>query len=549
MFIPNKQYEQYLNYIGLIYDIISKHNIPLLPSDINFNFSFDNSNITVDVANISKDTQKFSTKNKFHIKEIETVLSNFAPRDEFTKKPLLIKRIGIINNFQPNNVKEEITGDFYNEKEEKVAIDLNSITKKSLIIAINSELNVYESTLSTIYSLYIENFFKGTNKNDNFDEGDIDLMVIIQLQIDKNATEDKTELLKKKAVDVYNKLKGGIFTDDKFTKNVYFFFCSCLDPSIDKHLFSEYNKGVGLFVYDPERKKYKEQIYEINKDKVNLLFKAMNKKNDLKTKQKICENLKILRSFSKNIKKLNYLPEYLLKYGLTVEINKEWKDFELKELSYVSINGQLRKKEYNIVKEAYNNLEISSSFLVKELKTITFKLITKTCFFCGVEIKKEDYQYYCYWCNISFCTACVEKKIETSTTKKDKYLHPDHNLLYLKTKDENNMRDIDEYKLGNNLFKDTPEEDLTSHHSAICNGCGGDFSQRSKYCQRYVCLTCKPGIYQRNGGYIDFDYSCILDCREKKRHYNNIVQSNQEHDDEKHIYLMLICQAKDYENY
>ena len=544
MFIPKKEYEQYLNYIGLIYDIISKHNIPLLPSDINFNFCVDKSNISVKVENVSKEPKKFTAKNKFHIKEIEAVLSNYVPRNEFTKTSMLKKRIGIINNFQPNTEKKEITGEFINEKGEKVAIDLSSVTKKSLIIAINSELILYESTLNTIYNSYIENFFNGNEKSTN---EDIELMVIIQLQIDRNATEDKMKLLQLKAVDIYSKLKQTIFKDEKFTKNISFYFCSCLDPSNDKNLFSRSNKGVGLFEYDPDKKNYKNEIFEISKDRVHLIFKEMKKKYDLETKQKILENLKILRSISKKIKKLNYLPEYRLEYNLSLEINEEWSDFELKELTYLSVRGDLRTKEYNIVKAAYDNLEIGSSFLVNEMKTISFKP-TKTCFFCGIEIKKEDYQYFCYWCNISFCTSCVEKKIASATTNKDKYLHPDHNLMYFKTKDENNMKDIDEYKLGSNLCKDTPEERLSPHHSAICNGCREGFSQRNKNCQRYICLTCRPGVY-RGDGYVDFDYSCIMDYREKKGKYRHIVDQNEDHDDEKHIYLMLICQAHSYQNY
>lgn len=110
------------------------------------------------------------------------------------------------------------------------------------------------------------------------------------------------------------------------------------------------------------------------------------------------------------------------------------------------------------------------------------------------------------------------------------------------------MKDIDEYKLGKNLFANSNEANFSMHHSAICNGCRGPFSSSNTMCQRYICLSYYPGIY-RTGGFRDFDYKCITNLREKKEQYGIIIHNNIGHDDEKHVYLMVICQVSSYKDY
>ena len=249
----------------------------------------------------------------------------------------------------------------------------------------------------------------------------------------------------------------------------------------------------------------------------------------------------------KNIKNLPYLAEFNAGYNFVLTINDDWTDFVIKEMLTLTMRGQLRTKEFNIVSKAYNDLKIGSSFEVKELKTISFKP-QRICSNCNKAIGENDYQYHCYWCNISFCIKCVEDKIKENTNGRQKYLHTKHNLFYFKTKNENDLKDIDEYKLGKNSFAECSERSLSFCHSAICNGCRGSFPSSAIMCQRYICMTCLPGLY-RSGGFVDFDFKCISDLRDKKGNFNNINRNNENHDDEHHVYLMLICQVGSYKDY
>ena len=119
--------------------------------------------------------------------------------------------------------------------------------------------------------------------------------------------------------------------------------------------------------------------------------------------------------------------------------------------------------------------------------------------------------------------------------------------MYLKTqKDKNDLEDLDEYKLGKNNF--TTARNLDNRHSAICNGCEGSFNNRNRSNPRYVCITCRPGMYQ-SGGFHDFCYNCIVDYREKKGSWNSLSSDCPEHDENHHIYLLLICECGDYQDY
>ena len=126
------------------------------------------------------------------------------------------------------------------------------------------------------------------------------------------------------------------------------------------------------------------------------------------------------------------------------------------------------------------------------------------CEKCKNIIKEDDYLYYCYTCKVKYCYNCVQEQLKKEK-KKDKYIDKKHNLIFFKTKDKNNFKEIEETKLGKNKFVETEEEDLVSWSSTRCNGCGSGLNNGM---QRYLCLSCKKGRRQ-SGGYIDFCSKCI----------------------------------------
>ena len=101
----------------------------------------------------------------------------------------------------------------------------------------------------------------------------------------------------------------------------------------------------------------------------------------------------------------------------------------------------------------------------------------------------------------------------------------------------------------------TKSSNFKTHHSASCDGCRSSFYSSP----RYICLTCKPGIYL-TGGYSDFCYICIEsmmrnDEKAKKikqksdpisYNYSTFCRNHQlidNHDHENHIYLMVALEG------
>ena len=84
-------------------------------------------------------------------------------------------------------------------------------------------------------------------------------------------------------------------------------------------------------------------------------------------------------------------------------------------------------------------------------------------------------------------------------------------------KNKNQFLNIDKLKLGNNLFVECNEEDLSYWSSTRCNGCRESLRRDV---ERYICLDCKRGI-KLESGYIDFCSKCIdIMCKNKKEMEN-----------------------------
>jgi hypothetical protein len=168
-----------------------------------------------------------------------------------------------------------------------------------------------------------------------------------------------------------------------------------------------------------------------------------------------------------------------------------------------------------------------------------------TCSKCNNFIAETEGQYHCYWCKVSFCEGCVEQAL--ILPGREKLFHKEHNLLYFKTKNPENLMELDLYKLGKNLVASACDEDLIFLHPAICNGkCKSGLKKNSS---RFICISCRPGTYHGDG-FCDYCQKCINSLRNPSdEKHLEVKEATPEHDHENHVYLRVVFDVKDYKNY
>ena len=274
-----------------------------------------------------------------------------------------------------------------------------------------------------------------------------------------------------------------------------------------------------------------------------------------------------LLNYILKLKNLNYIFDLEFQFSFSASINEEYTKVNIKKINSISLRGQFRTKEYQYL----NNLLITIKnknidYNIKEIITIDIDIDFNDmkCFNCSKNIPDEQHLYYCYICKAKYCYKCVHEQLKKNGI--EKYIDKKHNLIFFKTRNKNNFMTIDKSKLGNNRFSETTNNNLRDSHSAICNGCRGHFEQMA----RYVCLTCRPGLYL-SGGYIDYCQKCIeLMCSDenKKNELENnaneetacesncftsghVLQNRHKHNE--HIYLLLPLEVRSesspYKNY
>jgi hypothetical protein len=241
-------------------------------------------------------------------------------------------------------------------------------------------------------------------------------------------------------------------------------------------------------------------------------------------------------------------------------INEEFNDIIIKEITKIFIRGEFRTKEYQYLNALFNSLKSKIKSKEKlidvdliEIPTINIDVdfTDIKCQKCSNSITDDSYLYYCYICKMFYCFECVHEQLKNEGKKK--YIDQKHNLLFFKTRNKNKFRNIEKNKLGNNKFAEsTDDNQFNNRHSAICNGCRGNFMEKA----RYVCMTCRPGRYLSDG-YIDFCGSCIDKmCKNENDKKNLEEKANEEiccdhneftnghiinnvHKHDEHIYLLL----------
>jgi hypothetical protein len=252
---------------------------------------------------------------------------------------------------------------------------------------------------------------------------------------------------------------------------------------------------------------------------------------------------------SKFLTNLEYNPGFDYIYYTNGKFIQDGSDIEFSQLSDLKFSAYLRKNEFFLWNEMLKKnfppeiiCKLQNIITIQEIETFDIEK-NYNCHKCQQTFIEKDGEYYCYWCKISYCVYCTESlRHETGLGK---YVHPEHNLLYfMHNISEDKLKYLDKFRIGNNLFKDVKEEELQESHHAFCNICSSNISS-----ERFLCVSCNPG-FLIGYGFNDFCVSCVNILRSKDHddyeYFKNICV---EHDHEKHVYLRLIHEAKNYLEY
>ena len=259
-------------------------------------------------------------------------------------------------------------------------------------------------------------------------------------------------------------------------------------------------------------------------------------------------------NFLKNIKDYKYILYMSFKFEICLRFNEEL-NFSISYIDFSHLIAELRTKEYNIIKRCADILN-PDLVEIEELPTIDIYVdFTKDnqCYRCNKQIQNNEDMYYCYKCKIKYCSQCVINNFRQNKGK-GKFIDQKHNLLYFKTRDINQFKNLDVSKLGNDLFAQCQDDSKLGAHSAICNGCKQNFEDSP----RYLCLNCRPGKVHADG-FFDYCYDCVRhmmkgDNEGKKiqeleeRLYSDetrILYNENEtyrHENDNHVYLYIALQ-------
>ena len=320
----------------------------------------------------------------------------------------------------------------------------------------------------------------------------------------------------------------------------YFFF---LNNKNEVSNINEYSKIL------KEIKSYIQYLYA-KKDPVQTFANQENNK-----KSTILGLFVFLSNFINDICNKDYLFEFNYNMNFSIKLIDNYYYFQLNKVDKIEISGMLRTNDYINFKHFFDNINDENFiFNLKEIKTINIDIDFSQemkCKVCKEIITQEKECYYCYICKDFYCYKCVKNNFETQKGRL-KFIDLSHNLLFFKTRDKTNFTNIDVHKLGTNDFA---KNDLfKNYHSASCDGCASSFYES----QRFICLTCKPGMYL-SGGYSDYCTNCIEhmmknDIMGKKiqndvkfiNYSSNFLRNHilkEKHDHNSHVYLMVALEG------
>ena len=464
------------------------------------------------------------------------------------------------------------------QKQEKYEIKTNINNNKFRLIFCLKDFN--ENILKNIDNL------KKKTVDDLFDYFE-DIYIIFQAKALKKSTEIIEKINGIELDDILSNFRESeetetnVVVDNKDIKEVKYLFNIIHDnnPAEENiyNFFEDYGQDY-FFILDNNN-----EIIFINNDMKNLveiIFKFIlpykkKKKNSIEclheketTKKELDSLMKQFIHFITKLKHLDYIFEISFDFAFGVSMSEEFTDITIKTINKIRIRGTFHTKEYqylnntlNIIKEKSNKTEIISDLIEVQTIDIDVDFAEMKCLKCFKIIPDDKHFYYCYICKTKYCYECIQDQLKKKG--KEKYIDKKHNLIFFKTKDIKNFKNIDKRKLGKNLFAQaTSDDELDPLHSSICNGCSNSIHNQA----RYECLNCRPGKYL-SGGYIDFCQNCIEKMCNSENDKRNLEQCADEdikiginrfmegyvyhnihkHDD--HVYLLLPLQCHSYNDY
>ena len=496
--------------------------------------------------------------------------SNYTIRDEFNNN-INYNEISIKVNLMPTlNKKTIIDFDFFNfffyngkrfhkfvltptneddqffDKRCKLFIYFYYYTKKSLcenLLRDLDKLTQEKNFWNVISHIYIILPVKDRNTVIEKHEENLEYLKIKESKIPKMSIVYLSEDIKDgNAINIFTNYYQETYTN-------YFFI---LNHSNKVKLISSI-----LNIY-PNFLKFSEEYIKI----INPVETYKNEKRQ--KKQKLIKFFNFLSNFIDDIPNLEYLFDFNFNMKFSILLDEPGNYFKLNDIYELEVGGSLRTNEYNKFKNLYDEIQNDKlRFKLTELKTIDIPINFNKPFICQVckkEIPNNKECYYCYICVQFYCYTCVKNHIN-SKIGINKFIDKKHNLLFFKTRELKNFTNVDEKKLGKNSF--TKSSSFKSSHSATCDGCGSGFYGG----QRFICLTCKPGIYL-SGGYCDYCNICIehmIANDDKGKLMQQKISTIQysgsmfcknhslidKHDHETHIYLMVPLEGilSDYQGY
>ena len=431
---------------------------------------------------------------------------------------------------KPNN------DDDFKDNKSKLFIYFDGIENETKAFNLENDLNKITS-IKNIWKIfsYIYIIIPVSNKNKAIEIHN-NLPIFFKMKKDENFKVSVIYL----SDDINDGAAINIFFNFYKTKNKNYFFI--LNNNI-VYKIKEYS------VMLKELNNYIDLVYGKNDPvqfKENQIY--MQKMNDLKL-------FMFLTNFINDLSNLRYIFDFYYNINFSMILSDSNHKFKLDTIERVEIGGSLKTEEYNKFKKYFDNINNDNFiFKLKEIKTININIDFPANIYCKVcknIIPNDKELYYCYFCKDFYCYKCVKDNFE-SKSGKEKFIDQKHNLLFFKNRNKNLFLNIEEHKLGKNTF--TTIQSFKSYHSASCDGCSSSFDGSP----RYICITCKPGLYL-SGGYNDYCDVCIEhmmkndDAGKKMQkdiktiNYNSNFVSNHIlrniHNHENHIYLMVALEG------
>ena len=546
-FFSNKDTEIILNYLSHLIERSSNSASPLLPSDLELTLSYSSSKTDekyIDIRNTTFD----STRADFSYQMIYSLfLAEFEHLMNF-----------YYNEYTRNTVMFNMK--FHMDKIGIIQMNQFGLFKINKFMKFEPYTPTYED-----YTVYVTAFL------DYFDTDTVkayaDLAKLLPSNL-KNAnmiimtTENKFK--ESYIMREMTRVQGKYEADYEIIKNAYnISYCKKIEENdVVSLLCSRIFHDIAVFFLVDKNgrgiKSFRFEVYEYNENRIK---KIKELEDELKPIPKeTCDFLTYLSGMEKKLSKLDYCFNFSYNITAKAKVSDDLSELIPTYCNQISLKCELKAKDLEVIKKFQSeNKTENFSFTIKEIPTysLDFSSLTETkCanLQCNTMITKSSPFYYCYWCKIFYCEKCVEDTFKKETDNlREKYLHKQHNLLYITTTEKEYLTDLTLEHLGKNRFESVDDESLSLKHSVYCNGCNNEINESNG--PRYVCASCRPGI-KIEGGYVDYCYQCFEHMRKNDEKAEEIMSKKVLSDDYKplnrkhladthchsnHIYLLLIA--------